>query len=489
MTTLPILIDGQLHSSHLAVPWQICRRRSFIASYVGINASLEPCTFTAQKLATALRYGNGQKRLFASSRGKLHVDLMEWRYELAARDGSLTSAMETMIAVFATAVRSVAALSTVEEEVDTYAHHGVATDDVFFKMLRVAEYELLPSGDSDDSIFLQVVWHPSSTDIHAVRTAFALLTKLRSLAVSNQQGGQDELILRYFRVHVDKARSLNGLALESITRRSLPSLIYEAYLTAERRVTYDTVSKLARALKEPSSIGMSTLLFAPTDDVPRRPRQPATPTLAGQGIRGAGGDADALGHSAEATTLVLAASCYAAERQKYAIANRAIVTVPARARDQVHYIDLIKVWEYASIISLRITAGGGTPRFVTLSEISATPPELWNSADPAGLGEYGAADIGACPICVLLRPEADTSERFSEFFAKHRGGPTGPDGSRPVARNVLLTHTLDQCRPLWFCIDNCCSRGKVPLSLAESLDHAERARRLATSKRKREVEE
>ena len=104
---------------------------------------------------------------------------MEWRYELATRDGSLTSAMETMISVFAAAVHSVAALSTVEEEVDTLAHHGVADDDMFYKMLRVAEYELLPSGDSDDSIFLLVTWHPTSNDTHAVRTAFSLLTKLR----------------------------------------------------------------------------------------------------------------------------------------------------------------------------------------------------------------------------------------------------------------------------------------------------------------------
>ena len=35
--------------------------------------AVEPCTFTAQKLATSLRYGNGQKRLFASTRGKLHA--------------------------------------------------------------------------------------------------------------------------------------------------------------------------------------------------------------------------------------------------------------------------------------------------------------------------------------------------------------------------------------------------------------------------------
>ena len=226
---------------------------------------VEPCAFTAQKLATALKYGSGQKRLFASSRGKLHVDLMEWRYELASRDGSLTSAMETMISVFASAVHSVAALDTVEEEVDTLARHGVSTDEVFFKMLRVAEYELLPSGDSDDSIFLLVTWHPNSTDIHSVRTAFGLLTKLRSLAVSNQQGEHDELILRYFRVHVEKARMLSSLVLDS-TRRSLPSLIYEAYLTTERRGTYNTVAKLARALKEPSSIGTSSLLFTSLDD-------------------------------------------------------------------------------------------------------------------------------------------------------------------------------------------------------------------------------
>jgi len=226
---------------------------------------VEPCAFTAQKLATALKYGSGQKRLFASSRGKLHVDLMEWRYELASRDGSLTSAMETMISVFASAVHSVAALDTVEEEVDTLARHGVSTDEVFFKMLRVAEYELLPSGDSDDSIFLLVTWHPNSTDIHSVRTAFGLLTKLRSLAVSNQQGEHDELILRYFRVHVEKARMLSSLVLDS-TRRSLPSLIYEAYLTTERRGTYNTVAKLARALKEPSSIGRSSLLFTSLDD-------------------------------------------------------------------------------------------------------------------------------------------------------------------------------------------------------------------------------
>jgi hypothetical protein len=126
--------------------------------------------------------------------------------------------------------------------------------------------------------------------------------------------------------------------------------------------------------------------------------------------------------------------------------------------------------------------GGGVPRFVKLSEISDTPPELWNAADPADLGEYGAADIGACPICVLLRPDADTSERFSDFFARYRGGPTGPNGARPVANNVILTHHLDQCRPLWFCIDNCCSRAKVPLALAVSLDHTERARRMAASK-------
>ena len=452
---------------------------------------VEPYTFTAQKLASALRYGNGQKRLFASTRGKLHVDLMEWRYELATRDGSLTSAMETMISVFAAAVHSVAALSTVEEEVDTLAHHGVADDDMFYKMLRVAEYELLPSGDSDDSIFLLVTWHPTSNDTHAVRTAFSLLTKLRSLAVSNQQGGHDELILRYFRVHVEKARLLSNLVLDS-TRRSLPSLIYEAYLTTERRATYDTVAKLARALKESSSIGMSTLVFAPIEDVrgPGRTRQPTVPALAAAGTSGEPPPAPGTGgESAPApatvpapAALALAVSCYAAARQPFASARLATVTVPERARDQLHYIDLVKAWEFASIISLRITVGGGAPQFVTLSEISDTPPELWNAADPAGLGEYGAADIGACPICVLLRPDADTSERFSDFFARYRGGPTGPNGARPVANNVILTHHLDQCRPFWFCIDNCCSRAKVPLALAVSLDHTERARRMAASK-------
>ena len=227
--------------------------------------TVKPCTFTAQKLATSLRYGNGQKRLFASTRGKLHVDLMKWRYELASRDGSLTSAMGTMISVFTAAVRMVIALSTIEEEVDTLAHHGVATDDVFFKMLRVAEYELLPSGDSDDSVLLQVEWHPTNTGVHTVRNAFNLLTKLRALAVSNQQGGNDELILRYFRVHLEKARALSNLVRDPM-RRSLPDMIHNAYLTTEQRATYCTVARLAKALKEPSSIGTSSLLFTSLDD-------------------------------------------------------------------------------------------------------------------------------------------------------------------------------------------------------------------------------
>ena len=234
--------------------------------------AVESCVLSVNTLLTYLRYGNGQKRVFASNRGNFHIALMEWRYDLVAQNGDLRRTCNGMMTTLTDAVRMVNSLRSVEEEVATLANHAVASDAVFYKMLKVVEYELLPSGDSDDSVLLEVEWHPTNGGSNVVRTAYALVSKLRSLASSNQQGGNDALILRYFRIHVEKARTLSNLVLDS-TRRSLPDLIYDAYLTNSRRAEYDTVSRLATALKEPSSIGFSPLLFNPSEDSRRRPLQ------------------------------------------------------------------------------------------------------------------------------------------------------------------------------------------------------------------------
>jgi hypothetical protein len=223
---------------------------------------------------------------------------------------------------------------------------------------------------------------------------------------------------------------------------------------------------------------MALLRFAPTDEY--RPRVRHQPPVAGAATGGGGGGGPA------ASALALAASSYAADYQRGST-SRTGIAVPVRERTKLHYIDLVGVWAHADSISIRCPPVGSAPaRFVKLSEISATPPEIWNPADPNGLGEYGAADIGKCPICAILRPNVTTSQQFSAFFAANHGGPTRAGGQRPVPDHILLSHTVDQCRPFWFAIDNAASRERIPLALASSLDHEERARRLAASKARAE---
>ena len=313
---------------------------------------VESYVLNTDKVTRHLRHGNGQPRMYAAARGKFHAALMEWRYDLASEEGSFERTCEQMITTLVAAARNTSALKTVEEDIVSLANQGIYDDDVFFEILQSIEYELLPSGDSDDSIFLQLEWHPTSSSPNAVRTAYALLSRLRSLAVSNRQGSNDGLILRYFRIHVEKARGLTNLIVDS-TGRSLPDLLHNSYLTTLQRGVYDTAAGLAKALKEPSSIGMAALHLSPAADSSRsRPRQPATPSFPADG--GEAIQPTTTGQSAA----ILAASVYAAARQSV---GQGRTPVPERARDQLHYIDLVLVWTYASVITVRIpplTEGG-----------------------------------------------------------------------------------------------------------------------------------
>jgi hypothetical protein len=391
----------------------------------------------------------------------------------------LQIAMSTMVSTCLAAVRQVASLQSVEEEVSTIASERRPTDVTFYKILKAVEHELLPSGDSDDSVLLQVAWHPTSVGTHVVRTAYALLSKLRAYATSNQEGGNDTMILKYFRIHVEKAASLSGLICDS-TGRSLPRLIYGGYLTTEMRPRYSTVVILSKALKEPSSIGMSPLLFTPVEESsrPRRGLHPPPQTPA---------QAAAAARQEEEESV--AAEALALQRSPGG-GNSDAVTVPRRSPQEQHYIDLPGAWAVVPPLKIRIPSQSGNPaeaRYVPLPEISAEPPEIWNPNDPTGRGEYGASDIGHCPVCVLVHPGADLSMKVAEFIAQNHGMPTGVNGPRPVPPNVTFSHHFDQCRHFWYCIDNACSRGRAPLALAVSLDRAERARRLAASKARAEA--
>ena len=105
---------------------------------------------------------------------------------------------------------------------------------------------------------LRVEWHPDKAGVTVVRTAYALLSKLRAIASAT---GEDDEVLEFFRMHVDSARRLPNLVTGGSAGHSLPTMVYDAYCTPSKRLVFSTPTALASELREDSSLGMALLLF------------------------------------------------------------------------------------------------------------------------------------------------------------------------------------------------------------------------------------
>jgi hypothetical protein len=302
---------------------------------------------------------------------------------------------------------------------------------------------------------MQIEWHPTNLGSHVARTAHGLLSVIHASASvpGRSRAEVDEIVLRYFRSHVSKARTLSNLLVDN-DKRSLPDRVYQEFCTTQARARFNTVSALLEVLKEPTGVGMAALREFERRRQPQLPpSQPPPPTSQTHlttPVEGAGGEI-------ESTTEALAGMSVS------------------------KYMDLDLVKAHKADIDL-LRRVGDKNEFTPLSTVPGFAEcELCNPESSDGL--YGAADIGKCPVCCFLMPKVQRSQTMAQFKAEHNGnGPTAANGRCPIPRDVLISHHIDDCLRLRRAVEHAVERGKVPAKVGEPIAADVRAARFAESK-------
>jgi hypothetical protein len=201
-------------------------------------------------------------RSFAEQRGNFHCRLLETRFELLCDHHDLQRACRIVIETLRKATVECARLRIVKEQVEAIASHDPPNDDTIHRILKVVEYELLPSGDADEAALLAVVWHPNSPSPSACRTAYELLSRLSSLAKSvlgSRPSRIKDKVLSLWRHQVQEAAKIPGLYKDGMTGMTLPDRVFKEYCTTAGRRQNDSVDTLLKRLQEDKELGMSYL--------------------------------------------------------------------------------------------------------------------------------------------------------------------------------------------------------------------------------------
>ena len=412
-------------------------------------------------------------REYAQMRGSLHAAMAEHRYELLLEHGDYCHAMRILIDLLSQAVRGSPRLSGTKETISTHARAS-PSDLTLHLMLGEADLALLPSGDSDEDALISLEWHPTKMGHSYVTTAAALASALFNLAAPLYTGAElDGAVLRHFRRAVTRAQKVEHIKRDE-AGLSLPDKVYSTYCGGNSRLVYDTAAKLITALRQPATIGSSSLTV--TDDSTERSRKRTADARAA-----AAGSTPGL--SAPPTTAQeidrLAAELsgnslgdVAADAAAAVGGGGAQVTVPHRKYND--HLDLDKLYSHGPLITLMVTQGSGRS-FVKLSDVARVA--IANPQDPDGL--YGAADRGWCPACHLTFPNAVRSLNTAQFRAEFGGYPTARTGAHPIPDDVLMAHPFDLCKTLGRAVDSAARLGKVPLDICLPLTREERAVRVA----------